>query len=371
MGKVLVVGSYAQALVNFRGPLLREMVRHGCDVSAAAPENDRDVIDSLKQLGVNYYSIKLDRNGLNPVNDLLTFFSLIILFKKVKPEVVFFYTIKPVVYGSIVARLVGVSKIFSMITGLGYVFSGGSWKNMVVGWLAGRLYTVALKYNKCIFFQNPDDLFFFRQRRFVKKTHRLILVNGSGIELDRFSTVGFPSSISFLLIVRLIRDKGIFEYVDAAKQVKARYPGVHFRLAGWRDSNPHAVSKDYIEHLKYSKDIEFLGRLQDVRPAFSDCSVFVFPSYREGIPRAVLEAMAMGRPVITTDTPGCRETVIDGQNGFLVPVRDVDALVEAMERFINHPGLIEKMGNESRKFVEKKFDVRVVNENLLKAMGLY
>jgi glycosyltransferase involved in cell wall biosynthesis len=173
-----------------------------------------------------------------------------------------------------------------------------------------------------------------------------------------------------LLIARLLGDKGIREYAQAAQRIRAIHQDVRFSLVGWIDENPDAITQAELDAWTVAGDLVYLGRLEDIRPAIAACSVYVLPSYREGTPRTVLEAMAMGRPIITTDAPGCRETVIDGDNGFLVPVRSVDALVEAMQRFVQDPGLAARMGQRSRQLAEEKYDVHKVNAVMLKEMGL-
>ena len=178
------------------------------------------------------------------------------------------------------------------------------------------------------------------------------------------------SAPRFLLIGRLLGDKGIREYVQAAEQVKLQYPETQFDLVGWIDANPNTITQPELDSWTAAGTVNFLGRLNDVRPAIGDCSVYVLPSYREGTPRTVLEAMAMGRAVITTDAPGCRETVVDGDNGFLVPIKDADALAQAMLRFIEQPELFAQMGLRSRAIAEEKYDVHKVNAQMLKGMGL-
>ena len=370
MARILVMAGFAESLVNFRGALLREMVDCGHEVYACAPAASSVVKAALTEMGVRYYPVALDRTGLNPVRDLLAIKRLISLFRIIKPDIFLGYTIKPVIYGSIAARIVGVPAIYSMITGLGYSFSGNSLKSKLVGGIASFLYRFGLKFNNHVFFQNPDDLELFLQKGLICNAAQAVLINGSGVDIDEYCPVAYPSSISFLLIARLICDKGIYEYVNAARRIREKYPNVWFRLAGWIDQNPCAIEDRDLHAWQKAGDIEFLGRLADVRPALTDCSVYVLPSYREGTPRTVLEAMAMGRPVITTNAPGCRETVREGVNGFLVPVRDVDSLIHAMEKFINQPDLVKKMGQASREIAQEKYDVRKVNAIILKTMGL-
>ena len=196
------------------------------------------------------------------------------------------------------------------------------------------------------------------------------VVSGSGVDVTGYSVAPLPDKPCFLLIARLLGDKGVREYAQAAQLVKTVYPEVVFRLVGWIDDNPDAITQRELDQWVDSGLLEFLGRLDDVRPAISGCSVYVLPSYREGTPRTVLEAMAMGRPVITTDAPGCRETVIDRDNGFLVPVKDVQALADAMIKMIDSRGLVSKMGERSRQIAETKYDVHKVNALMLEGMGI-
>jgi len=367
--KVVVVAGLAESLVNFRGHLLAKMVKEGHEVIACADGENVEVASHLKKIGVIYQSIRIERAGLNPIKDLCTILRLYSFFKKTKPEVVLSYTIKPVIYGSLAAYMAGVSNIYSIVTGLGYVFTGETLKHRVIRSLVANMYRSALMVNKAVFFQNPDDLALFADSGLVSP-HKQVLINGSGVDLDYFGKADITNQPVFLLIARLLKDKGIIEYVDAARILKKSYPNAIFRLLGPLDSNPSAIHKLQIEKWQKEGMIEYLGETKDVRSYIAESSVYVLPSYREGTPRTVLEAMAMGRPIITTDAPGCRETVVDGENGFLVLVKNIDALAEAMERFILQPELIDKMGKRSREIAEEKYDVHKVNAVMLNAMGL-
>ncbi len=370
MARIIVLGGFADSLVNFRGVLLSEMVKHGHEVIACAPNASVDVQSELFRLGVAYQHVDMDRTGINPIHDLDLVRRMFSLFRELKPDVFLAYTIKPVIYGSIAARIAGVHKVFSMITGLGYAFMDQSPKGRILRAISIFLYRIALKHHDKVFFQNPDDIHLFTDLGLVDSSKQAVLVHGSGVDIDLFRPAHFPAAISFLLIARLIQDKGIHEYVEAAKIVKHHAPHVRFFLAGWIDSNPRAICSDQLQAWQDGGAIEYLGKLSDVREAIAGCSVYVLPSYREGTPRTVLEAMAMGRPVITTDVPGCRETVQEGENGFLVPARDEKALADAMLRFIRMPEMIAPMGEESRKIASKKYDVRKVNAQIIAAMNL-
>ncbi len=370
MAKIAIVSHYSPSLVNFRGDLIRAMVDLGHEVICLGPEAGFE--QPLQELGASYRQISLNRTGLNPFQDLGTLFSLKKAFEEIEPDMVFSYTVKPIVYGSIAAHLAGIQRIYAMITGLGYVFIGETFKQKFLTQMVASLYKWALKYNQVVFFQNPDDLRLFVDKGIVTKTVKPVLVNGSGVNMEKFALASLKlSPVTFLLMARLIKDKGILEYVEAARLLKQKYPMVKFQLLGPLDTNPTAITQEQLDQWAEEGVIEYLGKTDDVRPFVANASVYVLPSYyREGTPRSVLEAMSMGRPIITTDAPGCRETVIDGRNGFLVPVKDVEALMSAMEKFILEPDLIAQMGKESRIIAEEKYDVRKVNQVILHEMGL-
>lgn len=371
MARVLVLGSLAHSMVNFRGPLLREMVAQGHEVYACVPDASAEIREALAGMGVIYRDVKLARTGMNPVQDIGSLINMYKLFKDIKPDVYFGYFIKPVIYGSIAARMAGVPKIYCMIEGLGYAFSGADFKSRMIGMIAQNLYRFALRFSTKVFFLNPDDLDEFHQRRIIDKHQKGVLINGIGIDTESFVPVGYPKDLSFLLIARLIRPKGVQEYVDAARIIKEKYPDVKFRLVGGFDGGPTSHTEEELRGWVDAGIIEYLGLLSDVRPSIADCSVFVLPSYyREGLPRTLMEAMAMARPIITTDNPGCRQTVQQGENGLLVPVRNVPALMEAMEYFIKKPEEIERMGQISRQMAVDKFDVRQINAEILRATEL-
>jgi len=346
------------------------MVKLGHKVICLGPEAGFE--QPLQELGADYRQIPLHRTGLNPLKDVKTLFSLRKVLKEIKPDIVFSYTVKPIVYGSIAAHMAGVRRMYALISGLGYVFIGQTFKQRLLTQIVAFLYRRGLKYNQVVFFQNPDDLHLFVSKSIVPKTVKPVLVNGSGVNIEKFAFAPPKlSPVTFLLIARLIKDKGILEYVESARLLKQKYPAAKCQLLGPLDINPAAITQEQLERWTKEGIIEYLGKTNDVRPYIADASVFVLPSfYREGTPRSVLEAMSMGRPIITTDAPGCRETVIDGKNGFLVSVKDVDALKSAMEKFILEPDLISQMGKQSRIIAEEKYDVRKVNRAILKEMGL-
>lgn len=372
MTNILVLGGLANSLVNFRGALLAEMVRRGYVVIGCAAEDDPGVAEELAAMRVRYVPLHFKRAGLNPFGDLLLLFRLIKLMLRLRPDFVLAYTIKPVIYGSLACRLTGVKRCYSMITGLGYAFMGGvGLRERLVGKLASLLYRVALAGNVGVFFQNRDDLTLFARTGLLRGQQKALVINGSGVDTNYFLPAPLPAGpVAFLLIARLLKDKGIFEYAAAAAAIKQHYPSTIFRLIGPLDPNPSAIGKDQVDLWHRSGVVDYLGEIKDVRPHLAACNVYVLPSYREGTPRTVLEAMAMGRPIITTDAPGCRETVINGENGFIVPVKNAAALAKAMQSFITNPELIPYMGQRGREIAEIKYDVRKVNDAILGHMHL-
>ncbi len=373
--RFLLIAGFADSLIAFRKPLIVALLNKGLEVHVAAPElsTNQAVMSELTALGVVAHDIPMQRTGMNPLTDLRTLLALWQLMRKLKPHYVLGYTIKPVIYGTLAAWLARVPQSFALITGLGFVFMGeeDNQRSRVRAVVQG-LYRTALRHCQTVFFQNPDDEALFRQLKIVSAGANTCVVNGSGVDVSLFEVAPFAENAAprFLLIARLLGDKGVREYAQAAEQVKQQYPDAQFDLVGWVDVNPNSIAQVELDQWVAAGTVNFLGRLSDVRPAIKDCSVYVLPSYREGTPRTVLEAMAMGRAVITTDAPGCRETVVDGDNGFLIPVKDADALAQAMLRFIEQPELIAQMGERSRVIAEEKYDVHKVNAQMLKGMGL-
>jgi len=368
--RIVVLTNYSPSIMSFRGALLAELAAAGHEVTVCAPGEDAEVIRQVKVIGVRYRAIALARTGLNPLRDSATFVQLFRLFRELQPDIVLNYTIKPVIYGTLAAKIAGVRSVYSIMTGLGFAFTGLGLNRRLVRAIVCLLYRIVLPRNEVVFFLNSDDLALFRELGLVKGKQRTVLLPGEGIPLEQFPVAPLGTEPVFLLIARLLRDKGIREYVDAARLLRQSYPRLICRIVGPLDSNPTAFRIDEVEAWQREGIIEYMGETDDVRSHIAAASVYVLPSYREGMPRTILEAMAMGRPVVTTDVPGCRETVIDGENGFLVPVGDSVALAAAMERFIRQPEIIVAMGTRSRAIIEEKFDVCKVNAVIMQTLGL-
>lgn len=367
--KIAVFSSHTSSLFWFRMDMMKDFIKAGHSVIALGPEPEENWKKTFQEYNIDYRQIDVERNGMNPIKDIITFKSLYNFIKIEKPDKIFTYQAKTIVYGSIAARLNGVYEVYSLIAGLGSIFRGKGLKNTLVKSIMKFEYKIACKCSKKVFFQNNDDRNEFIQNGLIKMD-KTKLINGSGVNLDVFKPTSLPQKTAFLFIGRLIKDKGIMEYLEACKQIKNKYPEVRCLLVGPYDSNPSALKPDELQPYIDTKIIEYFGEQNDVRPYISQCSTFLLPSYHEGTPKTVLEAMAMGRSIITSDAPGCRETVIDGENGYLVKVKDVQALINKMEYLVNHPDISKKMGIMSARIAKEKYDVKIINKIIIEIMGL-
>lgn len=374
MQRIALITSQAFSLVNFRGPLIHDLVAAGLEVHALAPDYDEGLRQQVRELGATPVDYSLSRAGMNPLQDLRGLFSLWRVLRRIQPDITLAYFIKPVIYGTLAAWLARVPRRYALITGLGYAFvdtgrSPGA-RSKLLRWLATSLYRLALGRADLVFFQNDDDLQLFVQGGQVR-TEQAHRVNGTGVDLEHWSIAPpITAPPTFLLAARLLREKGILEYVAAARQVRQQHPRARFILLGDTDPNPGSITAEKVQAWVDEGLLEWPGHVE-VQPWLAQASVYVLPSfYREGVPRSTQEAMAMGRPVITTDAPGCRETVEHGRNGFLVPVRDAEALAQAILRFIEEPTLIETMGQESRRLAEERFDVHKINQHMMEVMEI-
>lgn len=368
-----LIASSSKSLLNFRSEFIQEIQNRNFEVHVISTglEKGTPTESKFRHMGLVPHNIKLARTGKNPFKDLKHIVDLFFLIKKIKPNYLITYNVKPVIYGNICAHILRVPKLYSMITGLGFAFQGETKNRLILKILVSYLYRCALNSVDKVFFQNPDNKNLFIKLKIVKNhPQKISVVNGSGVNLSRFRVTQLPKEPKFILISRLLGDKGIREYVEAAKIVQTDHPNAEFGLAGYIDENPDSISPQELEGWINSNHIHFLGKLDDVRPSISKYSILVLPSYGEGTPRIVLEAMAMGRPIITTDVPGCRETVINKKNGFLVEAKNVKALVKAMLKFIEEPDLISSFGRESRYLAESKYNVDEINKIMIDEIGL-
>ena len=371
MSKFLIIGSHAEQMLNFRGDLIRHLQSRGHEVLTAAPPGPPVVAERFAAWGVRCFELEMERTGVSMRADLRLLAQLRALLKAERPDVVLAYTIKPVIYSALAARLAGRPAMVAMITGLGLAFSKStSPKEWLVRTFARTLYGWAMRCTDVVMFQNPDDEADFRRNRLLHTWHQIERTNGSGVNLQRFPVVVMPGGpLRFLMVSRLLADKGVREYIAAATELRQSHPEVECHLVGPFDPNPASLSPGEIDAAVASQAVVYHGFQRDVRPCLATSHVYVLPSYREGTPRSVLEAMATSRPIITTDAPGCRETVVNGVNGFLVPPGSVAPLVAAMVRMIEMaPGTLAAMAEASYQMARQRFDVVVVNAQVTRVL---
>jgi len=353
-------------IVNFRTGLLKALVAAGYRVVALAP---RDAFsDRFPALGVEYAPIEIDNQGTSPLRDLALLWRYRRALARLKPDILLAYTIKPNIYGSLAAHSLGI-KVINNVSGLGTTFI----KESLVTRIVRRLYKTAFRRSATVFFQNSDDQALFVSGRLVA-VDRARRLPGSGVDLDRFRPSAEQPEGSggfvFLMVARLLWDKGVREYVEAARLVRVHFPDVRFQLLGFLDvPNRTAVGRAEVEGWVAEGLIEYLGEAEDVRGFLAIADCVVLPSYREGLPRTLLEAAAMARPLIAADVPGCRDVVANGINGYLCGVRDPASLAEAMLKMLKlAPAERERMGAAGRARVEAEFDERIVIRRYLEAI---
>jgi glycosyltransferase involved in cell wall biosynthesis len=371
---IAFITSMADTLGNFRGPLIADLVALGVRVLALAPDHDDRTRAAVRAFGGEPIDISLDRTGIHPLRDAADTARLAAQLRRLGPDAVLSYFIKPVIYGSLAARMAGVPNRFAMVEGLGWVFTPGgtpaNLKRRALRRAVSLLYRAGFAACRKVFMLNQDDIDEFVGAGLLPAA-KVVRLTGVGVDLGQLAPAPPVERLpTFLLMARLLREKGIPEYAAAARIVKASHPEARFVLLGRTDSNPGGLSDSEVRGWVDEGLLEWPGHVEDVRPWIAETSVYVLPSWREGVPRSTQEAMAMARAVITTDAPGCRETVEEGVNGFLVPVRDPPALAQAMLRFIEQPELIAAMGSASRTLAEQRFDARAINRRILAEMGI-
>ncbi|MCA1026264.1 glycosyltransferase family 4 protein [Cytobacillus kochii] len=367
--KVFILGSYGPSLVNFRGDMIKAMVDNGHEVVACAPNDNGDIEEKVLKLGAKYLPIRMNRTGMNPLKDVVLVLDIIRLLRLEKPDVFLSYTIKPNIYGSLAAYLSGVKNIYGLMTGAGSVIRGSSLKLRMIQKVLVPIYKLAFKKCKALFFLNDDDLELFKKRKIVDK-QKVIIIGSSGINLSLFNKRPLRNSDTFLFIARLIRDKGIYEFLNAAKIAKEKRPTMKFKILGPFDTNPTAVSPEELKKWTDEGIVEYLGKTDDVRPFIEESFVVTLPSYHEGQGRVLVEAMAIGRAVVATNVSGCRQTVDDGQTGYLVPLKNSDVLAEKMIAMYDSPEMTIKMAEKGYKRATDMFDVNKINNVILEHMEL-
>ncbi len=365
--KIAIVATSGISLLNFRGQLIRDWKEQGHEVVAISIESAEDMAEITHQLGISYYQVEGSRVGIGLGSGLKMLNGYRKAFKILKPDYCFLYMSKPIAFGCPAAKIAGVPHINVLINGLENAFYRHSFKDALVRLVMKSGYFIASLVCDNVFVQNNDDKDLLVKSRAVSGK-KIKVLNGSGVDMSHFTRQPLPDEPVFLMVARLLWSKGIREYMAAIARVKAKHPKAQFMLLGGLDHNDEAITQEELESFLSEYEVEYCGHTDDVRPYLNRCSVFVLPSYHEGTPRSVLEAMATGRAIITTAAPGCRDTVEEGVNGYLVPVGDSELLAERMCQLITDAPLRVSMGEQSYRICSEKYDVKLVNAEICQSI---
>lgn len=361
--KIGFLTGHAPSVYMFRLDCMKYLQANGFEVAVLAPEPPEEWEQAFEQHGISYTQVALSKNSTNPFSDISAYFDIKKKLKAIQPDIVFCDHAKMIIYGLLAAKRLKIKNRLVMMGGVGSVLRDPpeGLKRKLVKLLLTIEYRVSLPLADRIFFQNEDDFQLFESYHMAKRS-QAVMVPGSGINLERFPYTPMPDNHDFLFVGRLIRDKGLMEYMQAGRTLRKSIPDAKLHVIGYFDANQTMLSISDLQPYIDDGTVVFHGKQDNVLPYLQQSFAFVLPSYHEGTPRSVLEALSVGRPVITTDAPGCRETVIPDKNGFLVPVKDAQALADAMLQLCRHPKLTQEMAKASRAYAESKFDVSIVCE---------
>lgn len=363
MKKILLLCTTSNTVVTFRRKFIEALQAENYDVSVIA--FDDQYKEEIEKKGIRFYCLEDKNRSLNPFKILSLKKRYKKLIEKINPDIVFTFMLKPNTFGVAAAKAAGVKQIYSMVEGAGDVFINQSLKWKLIRCFVCGLYRNSFKYSRKVFFLNKDDKKEFIERKLVKE-EQCEIVPGIGVDLEKFSQKPIKNAKTFLMIARMLKTKGVLEYCQAARVVKQKYPNAVFNYLGGEGTVTIADIQEYID----DGSMHYLGMTKDVRPYLEECSVYVLPSYREGVSVSIMEAQATGRAVITTQTNGCRDMIDDGENGFLVPVGNSEKLAEKMLWFLGNPQEVERMGKNGRKFAEKNYDPKVINERIIEEVQI-
>jgi glycosyltransferase involved in cell wall biosynthesis len=365
MTKIALIANTDWYLYNHRRSLALEAKARGYDVVALSPRGD--YVDRLEALGIPWIEMTMGRSSVNPVTETVTLMRMARIYRKVKPDLVHHFTHKPLIYGSLAASWVGVPAVVNAVTGLGYIFTDESIRTRMLRILLRPLFKRAFLHpHALVIFQVEDDRDLFIDRGLISP-EKTVLIAGSGVDLDRFKVLPQPAGNPIVMVAsRMLWSKGIREFVQAAERLKADDPDVRFVLVGRPDQgNPSSIPHSQLQEWHDEGVIEWWGHRDDMPQVYGQAHVVVLPSYTEGVPRNLIEAAAVGRPIVATDLPGCRRVVEHGRNGLIVPLRDAGALVDALRRLLHDPDLRSRMGKQGRSIMAERFSDEVINDQTL------
>lgn len=371
--KILLISNTASSIILFRKKLIEKLVNYKHSVYVLIPYTEKDSDINLEQLGVTILYYNASRSSINPIKEIKSIYSLYTIIKKISPDTVFSFFPKPAIFGTLAAYLAKVKTRIAMLEGLGYCFTKRKTpdpiKKILLKYIQIILYRIALPRANKVLFLNADDAFEIINKHKIK-AHSYEIVGGIGVNPDEFkySEVKSYEPPIFVMISRLLIDKGIREFIHAAEIVHKKYPATIFKVIGGIDENLGGITHQEFLSWKEHNVVTFTGPIKNIKQELISANVFVLPSYREGVPKSTQEAMYIGRPIITTDVPGCRETVINNKNGFLVPPWDPQAIAEKMIYFIENKHMISVMGKESHYIAAVKFNENTFCEKIIKIL---
>ncbi|MFS9432945.1 glycosyltransferase family 4 protein [Citrobacter sp. C348] len=373
--KIALIGTTAESLIQFRKELINLLHKNGHVVYAFAIDYDDVTKEKVKSFGAIPVHYCFSRTGLNPFSDIINTYKLYKILKSLKLDLAFSYFSKPAIFGTLAAKFARIQKRYAMLEGLGFFFtnSGGqvSLRTKLLKKILVSLYKISFRHIESLILLNADDKrdLLVNEKIQVKKVH---ILGGIGLNMSDYPYSPPPvDPVSFIFVARFLQEKGVYEFIEAAKVVKKKFPETHFCMLGHLDlHNPGSLTIERLNDLKCNNIIELPGHVDNVQEWLAKASVFVLPSWREGFPRSTQEAMAMGRAVITSDVPGCRDTVVDGVNGFLIKPKSAEELADKMIYFLNKPDEIKKMGEASYNIAKMNFDSTIVNINLLSILDI-
>ncbi len=360
--KIAFLSHLDENLYLFRLPIMKELKDLGHTVYAIAPKGN--FLEKFKEFGIETISYEIERSSLNPIKELIAIKNIYKVLKDLNLDILHTFTVKPNIYGLIAGKVAKVPKIINSITGLGSFYIDNSFKSKFVRFIINSLYKITLKFSSKVIFQNSDDLELFVTKNIITR-EKTALIKGSGIDTIIWNcNKNISDKIKVIMIGRVLKHKGVLEFIEMAKLLKPKYSTVSFIYVGWADNgNSSSLSDEFMRNIK---EIEFLGKREDIKELICDSDIFVLPSYREGLPRTLIEATSLSKPIVTTNTVGCKECVDDGVNGFLVPLYDYKILANRVEELILDENLRKSFGENSRIKAIKEFDIKNIVEKHIK-----
>lgn len=364
--KILLIGSTYNSLINFRGYLIEDLLKKDNEVFCSSNDKRKKFLN-IKDYKIKHYNNNINRHSMNPISELFSIIKIFFLLKKINPDIIISYTIKPNLYIGILIYMFKLKiNFFPIVTGLGYLFNKKNFLGLILIKFIKKLFAFSFSSANHIFFQNTDNKNFFINSN-ICNSYNCSVIPGSGIDINYYKSKNNNfSSLVFLMSSRLLFEKGVIEYFNAAKIIKKKFKNIKFIFQYTVDENSRdKINLDFLYNININNEIEIIPEVDDIREVFKKCNIFVLPSYHEGLPRTSIEAISFGMPIITTDVPGCRETVKNDINGYIVKVKSTFGLIKGMLKIIKNKNKLNRMSIESRKLAVENFSFEIVNKMII------